>query len=138
LQQLLGGIDLWQMTIEIIQSIFLLIASILIIATAYGILKLDSEMENVWYARIILLGMFDIAGVLALIGLNQILLAGVYFLLAPFIAHAIANAFYHGEDEKQVVINIDEFSNQSLEEIDRFFNIDKEKTNDKIMEDTHD
>ena len=127
------------MAIEIIQSIFLLLASVLIIATAYGILKLDSEMDNVWYARIILLGMFDIAGVIALIGLNQIFLAGIYFLLAPFIAHAIAHAFYQGEDKEQVVINIDEFSTQnSLDGKDRFLNIDKEKAKSKIMEGTDD
>jgi len=117
---------LWYFAIEIIRSIFLLIASILIIITAYGILRLDSEMDKVVYVRVHMLGMFDIAGVLALIGLNQIFLAGVYFLLAPFVAHAIANAYYHGEDKKKKDNN--SYTQNTL---------DNNKTS-KIMGDTHD
>jgi energy-converting hydrogenase B subunit C len=121
---------LWDFVIEIIRSIFLITASILIIATAYGILKLDSRMDNVLYARIHMLGMFDIACVLALIGLSQIFVAGIYFIIAPFIAHAIAHAYYHGEDGKKNGNGSERFITENT--------LDDEKTNDKIMEDTHD
>jgi energy-converting hydrogenase B subunit C len=33
-----------------------------------------------------------------MIGIGQYLLAGVYFILAPFTAHAIANAYWKKED----------------------------------------
>ena len=46
------------------------------------------------------MGVFDIACVLAMIGLGQYLLAGIYFVLAPFIAHAIANAYWKKEDRE--------------------------------------
>ncbi|MDR0900536.1 MAG: hypothetical protein LBM26_02655 [Methanobrevibacter sp.] len=86
------------LAIEIIRSIFLIVAAVIILITAYGILKLGDDMKKVIYVRIHMLGMVDIACVLALIGLNEILLAGIYFILAPFVAHAMANAYYHGED----------------------------------------
>jgi len=35
-----------------------------------------------------------------MIGLGQYLLAGIYFILAPFIAHAIANAYWKKEDRE--------------------------------------
>jgi energy-converting hydrogenase B subunit C len=69
------------------------------VITAIGILRLKDEMDKVIYVRIHILGVMDIASILALIGLNQPLLAGIYFILAPFVAHAMANAYYHGEDE---------------------------------------
>lgn len=119
---------MWDFAIEIIRSIFLLIASIIIIISAYGILKLDDEMDKVLYVRIHILGMFDIAGVLALIGLNQIFLAGVYFLLAPLIAHSIAHSYYHGEDDKEV-----DSGNVYTRNV-----IDNDKTNDKIKGNTDD
>jgi len=139
---------MWDLAFEVIRSIFLLIASILIIVTAYGILKLDDDKDKVLYARIHLLGMFDIAGVLALIGLNQIFLAGVYLIIAPFIAHAIANAYYHGEDEKRIIKNIDEFNTPSQnktndkfntqnsldKDSDKFNTLNEKKTNDELME----
>jgi len=91
--------------IELIRSIILIIASVLILISAIGILKLKDEMDKVIYVRIHILGVMDIASVLALIGLNQPLLAGIYFILAPFLAHAMANAYYYGEYEN----NNDEF-----------------------------
>ncbi|MDR2966460.1 MAG: cation:proton antiporter [Methanobacteriaceae archaeon] len=86
---------------EIIRSIILIIAAILIVITAIGILKLNNEMDKVIYVRLHMLGVMDLASVLALIGLNQPLLAGIYFILAPFLAHAMANAYYYQEDEKK-------------------------------------
>lgn len=119
---------MWDFVIEVIRSIFLLIASILIIIAAYGVLKLDDEMDKVLYVRVHILGMFDIAFIIALLGLNQIFIAGFYFIIAPFIAHAIAHAYYHGEDENK-------------EDNDKFYignTIDNNQTNDKIKENTHD
>ena len=85
--------------IEIIRSIILIISAILIVTVAIGILRLRDEMDKVIYVRLHMLGVMDIASILALIGLNQPLLAGVYFILAPFLAHAMANAYYYGEYE---------------------------------------
>lgn len=87
--------------IELIQSICLIVASIIIVITAIGILRLDDDIDKVIYARIHMLGMVDIACVLAMIGLGQFLLAGIYFVLAPFVAHAMANAYYYGEDTRE-------------------------------------
>ena len=87
--------------IEIIRSIILIISATLIVTVAIGILRLKDEMDKVIYVRLHMLGVMDIASILALIGLNQPLLAGVYFVLAPFLAHAMANAYYYGEDERK-------------------------------------
>lgn len=85
--------------VELIQSICFIIASIVILITAIGILRLDDDMNKVIYVRIHMLGMVDIACVLAMIGLGQFLLAGIYFVLAPFVAHAMANTYYFSEDD---------------------------------------
>ena len=89
--------------IEYIQSALLIIAAILIIISAIGLVSLSSNRKNVLYARIHIVGLFDIACVIALIGLGQYLLAGVYFILAPFVAHAIANAYWKKEDRENNV-----------------------------------
>ena len=89
--------------IEYIQSALLLISAFLIIVSAIGVLSLDKNMKNVVYARIHILGVFDIACVIAFIGLGSYLMAGVYFILAPFIAHAIANAYWKKEDRENNV-----------------------------------
>ena len=91
--------------IEIIQSICLIVAAVIILIAAFGIFRLNDEMDKVIYVRIHMFGMVDIAAVLAMIGLGEFLMAGVYFLLAPFLAHAMANAYYYGEDEHKYEIN---------------------------------
>ena len=60
---------------------------------------MDNDMPNVVYARIHILGMIDVAGILAFLGLGQPLFALIYLFLAPLLAHALANAFFHGEDD---------------------------------------
>ncbi len=85
--------------IVIIQSIFLIISAILIIIAAVGVLSIDRNMPNVVYARIHILGLVDIAGVIAFLGLAQPLFALVYLILAPFLAHAMSNAYFHTEDD---------------------------------------
>jgi energy-converting hydrogenase B subunit C len=86
--------------IEYIQSILLIISAFLIIISAIGILSLGKGTKNVVYARIHIVGLFDIACILAMIALDQFLLAGIYFILAPFTAHAIANAYWKKEDRE--------------------------------------
>ena len=88
------------MIIEIIQSILLIISAFLIIVSAVGFISISESTHNKVYARIHIVGIFDIACVLAMIGLGQFLLAGIYFILAPFTAHAIANAYYKSEDKE--------------------------------------
>ena len=92
------------MIVEYIQSALLLIAAFLVIVAAVGLVSLSKDMKNIVYGRIHIVGVFDVACVIAMIGLGQYLLAGIYFILAPFTAHAIANAFYKSED---VVNNVE-------------------------------
>ena len=86
--------------IEYIQSALLIIAAILIIISAIGLLSLGKGTKNVVYARIHIVGVFDIACVIAMIAIGQYLLAGIYFILAPFIAHAVGNAYWNKEDRE--------------------------------------
>lgn len=86
--------------IEYIQSVLLLIAAVITIIAAIGLISLDKNTKNVVYARIHIVGLFDVACIIAMIGLGQYLLAGIYFILAPFIAHAIANAYWKKEDRE--------------------------------------
>jgi energy-converting hydrogenase B subunit C len=51
------------------------------------------------YARIHILGIADMACILALLVLGEFLLAAAYFVLTPFNSHAIANAYYYGEEK---------------------------------------
>ena len=100
--------------IEYIQAALLIISAILIIISAIVVLSLNKNMKNVVYARIHIFGVFDIACIIAMIGLGQYLLAGIYFILAPFVAHAIANAYWKKEDRannvdlQNVEVEVDE------------------------------
>ncbi len=95
------------MVVEYIQSILLLIAAFMVIVSAVGLVTLSSDRKNAVYGRIHIVGIFDIACIIAMIGLGQYLLAGIYFILAPFTAHAIANAFYKSEDvENNAELNV--------------------------------
>ena len=84
--------------ISLIQSILLTISALLIIIAAVGVLKIDRNLDNVVYARIHILGMVDVAGIIAFIALGQPLFALIYLFLAPLLAHALANAYFHSED----------------------------------------
>jgi energy-converting hydrogenase B subunit C len=86
--------------ITYIQSAILIIAAFLVLLTAYGILRYKDDIENVIYARIHILGIADTALIVALLALNEPLLAVAYFILAPFAAHAIANGYFYGEEEQ--------------------------------------
>jgi energy-converting hydrogenase B subunit C len=63
-------------------------------------LKYGDDIENIIYARIHILGVTDTALIIALLALNEPLLAVAYFILAPFAAHAIANGYFYGEEEQ--------------------------------------
>ena len=84
--------------ISLIQSILLIISALLIIIAAVGVLKIDRNLDNVVYARIHILGIVDVAGIIAFIALGQPLFAIIYLFLAPLLAHALANAYFHSED----------------------------------------
>ena len=84
--------------ISLIQSILLIISAILIIVASVGVLRIDRNLDNVVYARIHILGIVDIAGIIAFIALGQPLFALIYLFLAPLLAHSLANAYFHGED----------------------------------------
>ena len=86
--------------IEYIQSALLIISAILIIISAVGVLSLNKDSKNAVYVRIHIFGVFDIACIIAMIAIGQYLLAGIYFILAPFTAHAIANAYWKKEDRE--------------------------------------
>ena len=47
-----------------------------------------------------ILGVADMACIVALLALNEPLLAVTYFFLTPFASHAIANAYYYGEEKQ--------------------------------------
>ncbi len=110
---------------EYIQSLLLIISAIFIIIAAIGIVSLDKNMKNVVYARIHIVGVFDMSVILALIGLGQYLLAGIYFILVPFTSHAIGYAYYKSEDS----LNNKDLENEikeGNEEIERPFAYSKE------------
>ena len=90
------GIDAGLITI--IQSILLVISALLILIAVVGVLKIDRNLDNVVYARIHILGIVDVAGIIAFIALGQPLFALIYLFLAPLLAHALANAYFHSED----------------------------------------
>ena len=90
------GIDVG--LISLIQSILLVISALLILIAVVGVLKIDRNLDNVVYARIHILGMVDVAGIIAFIALGQPLFALIYLFLAPLLAHALANAYFHSED----------------------------------------
>ncbi len=86
--------------ISLIKSILLIISAFLVILAAFGILRYKDDLQRVIYARIHILGVADMACILALLVLGEFLLAAAYFILTPFNSHAIANAYYYGEENR--------------------------------------
>ena len=84
--------------INMIQSILLFISALLILIAVVGVLRIDRNLDNVVYARIHILGIVDVAGIIAFLALGQPLFALIYLFLAPLLAHALANAYFHSED----------------------------------------
>ena len=109
------GIDAGLITI--IQSILLVISALLILIAVVGVLKIDRNLDNVVYARIHILGIVDVAGIIAFIALGQPLFALIYLFLAPLLAHALANAYFHSEDDlNNPVLNPNLLEEEILEE----------------------
>ena len=105
--------------ISLIQSILLIISALLIIIAAVGVLKIDRNLDNVVYARIHILGVVDVAGIIAFIALGQPLFALIYLFLAPLLAHALANAYFHSEDTlNNPVLNPSIIEEETFEEED--------------------
>ena len=84
--------------ISMIQSILLVISALLILIAVVGVLRIDRNLDNVVYGRIHILGIVDVAGIIAFLALGQPLFALIYLFLAPLLAHALANAYFHSED----------------------------------------
>ncbi|MDR0911369.1 MAG: hypothetical protein LBM96_02050 [Methanobrevibacter sp.] len=118
--------------IDLIRAILLIISAIFIVFAAIGILRIDSNQKNGIYAKIQILGIVDMAGVLAMIALNQIFLAAIYFILAPVLAHAMANAYYYGEDldkdeKDERTVSLNNFN--SINKVNEFFQeVDSDRT----------
>ena len=96
--------------IEYIQSALLLISAFFIIIAAVGLVSIPKNTKNIVYGRIHIVGLFDIACILTMLAIGQYLLAGIYFILAPFTAHAIANAYWKKDNLKlnNVVEEVDD------------------------------
>lgn len=85
--------------VSLVKSILLIISAILVLLAAIGILRYKDDLNRVMYARIHILGIADMACILALLVMGEFLLAAAYFILTPFNSHAIANAYYYGEEK---------------------------------------
>lgn len=85
--------------ITLIRSAVMIIAAILIVLTAIGLLRYKDDKDKILYARVHMLGVADMACVAALIALYAPYLAIIYLFLTPFASHAIANAYYYGEEK---------------------------------------
>ena len=103
--------------INLIQSILLVISALLILVAVVGVLRIDRNLDNVVYARIHILGVVDVAGIIAFLALGQPLFALIYLFLAPLLAHALANAYFHSEDTiNNPVLNPSILEEEILEE----------------------
>ena len=103
--------------INLIQSILLVISALLILVAVVGVLRIDRNLDNVVYARIHILGIVDVAGIIAFLALGQPLFALIYLFLAPLLAHALANAYFHSEDTiNNPVLNPSILEEEILEE----------------------
>ena len=85
--------------VSLIQSILIILSGLVILIASIGILTFDKDMPNVVYVRIHVLGMIDVAGIVVFLALGQYMFAVMYLVLAPFLAHAMANAYFYGEDD---------------------------------------
>ena len=85
--------------VSLIQSILIILSGLVILIASIGILTFDKDMPNVVYVRIHVLGMIDVAGIVVFHALGQYLVAVLYLVLAPFLAQAMANAYFYGEDD---------------------------------------
>ena len=78
--------------VSLIQSILIILSGLVILIASIGILTFDKDMPNIVYV-------IDVAGIVVFLALGQYLFAVLYLVLAPFLAHAMANAYFYGEDD---------------------------------------
>ena len=104
--------------VELIQSVLLIISAILMIISAIGFLTLDKNMNNLIYARIHIVG--------------------IYLVIAPFTAHAIANAFYNSEDKVNNLKNKEVEVESSDDENPFVHNINKVKEMENKSDESND
>jgi len=107
--------------INMVQSILLVISALLILIAVVGVLRIDRNLDNVVYARIHILGIVDVAGIIAFLAIGQPLFALIYLFLAPLLAHALANAYFHSEDTLNNPVlnpNLEETSKREEDESD--------------------
>ena len=64
--------------VSLIQSILIILSGLVILIASIGILTFDKDMPNI---------------------VGQYMFAVMYMVLAPFLAHAMANAYFYGEDD---------------------------------------
>lgn len=84
----------------VILGLIFIICGIFVLITAKGLLSDASDDVNyVTFARLEILGIVDMVGVLILILLGEPALGCTYFILAPFATHAIASGHFRGELE---------------------------------------
>jgi|LAHS01.1.fsa_nt_gb energy-converting hydrogenase B subunit C len=84
--------------LSVILGIILLICGILVLSAAYGLLcNTNNDKKNIIFGRLQIFGIVDMVSVLVLILIGQPALGLVYFVMTPFVVHAIANGHYYGE-----------------------------------------
>ena len=87
--------------ISIILGIVFIILGIIVLITAKGLLSNTSDdLQYSIFGRLEIMGIVDMLSVLILILIGEPALGVVYFILAPFTAHAIANAYWKKEDRE--------------------------------------
>lgn len=88
--------------VGIIIGIIFVICGILVLIAAKGLIcNTDDDIKYNIFARLEILGVVDMVGVLVLVLIGQAALGIVYFILAPFATHAIAKGHFRGEQEEQ-------------------------------------
>ncbi len=82
---------------EVIKDILIFTASLGILIASYR-LWVEKDRKNIIFARIHIVGVIDCACFIIFLSLGEVLLAFVYLILAPFMAHAIAYASYYDKN----------------------------------------
>jgi len=88
--------------ITLIKSAVMIIAAVLLVLAAIGLIRYGDNIDKILYARLHILGIADMACIIALIALPNGVgypLGIIYLFLTPFASHAIANAYYYGEEK---------------------------------------
>lgn len=74
------------------------VCGLAVLIASIGLVRFRGRGNTV-YARIHVLGVFDVACIIVLLAIGQYLIALAYFLLTPVASHSIAKARYYGGGE---------------------------------------